>query len=153
MNLTPFRTYINERQQGTYVGVHYSQRTEALLQEYMTSIGYPINFRIHTTVAYSRTPLTNNYQALGYIAGGVAIPKKLDILSGALVLMIESSYLVKRHHQLRNEHDAAWDYDSYIPHITLAYDFEGDIDNISMDAFKTIDFSIMEEYSEVLNDN
>ena len=82
---------------------------------------------LHVTVAYSREPVDGASVKpaagkLREIAGKRSVEKLGD--EGAVVLKFESVELNKRWQQYRDA-GASWDYDGYMPHVTITYDGGG----------------------------
>lgn len=92
---------------------------------------------MHVTIAYSRTPVDwmkmgdnwsdNGEGGLTVPAGGARIMEKFD--GGATVLLFASSSLSWRHESMKHE-GASWDHPEYQPHVTISYDFNGDLGTV-----------------------
>lgn len=91
---------------------------------------------LHTTIAYSRTPVDWMTIAADWTReenGGLKLPpggpRVVEHLGdgGAIVLFFNSWELSHRHGEIRQA-GASWDYDKYEPHIALAYDAEHAVD-------------------------
>lgn len=93
---------------------------------------------MHVTIAFSRTPVdwidvgeswagSERDGTLTITPGGPRMIEKFD--GGATVLLFGSSELGWRHHAIR-EKGASWDWPEYQPHVTLSYDFDGDISEV-----------------------
>lgn len=93
---------------------------------------------VHATVCYSRTPV--DWLAIGEAYGwgqgddGRLIvppggPRYLDRLGdgGVIAQMFASSQLSHRHHEMR-ERGTSWDYEEYMPHLTIVADAPAEID-------------------------
>lgn len=82
---------------------------------------------LHVTVIYSRKECPTLGEAsigLPIVATGKAFSIYPNSDGGkCLVLELESENLHLLHKQLRTEHGATHDFESYNPHITLSYDF------------------------------
>jgi hypothetical protein len=80
---------------------------------------------LHVTVAYSKRPV--DWDEIGddfdrlRVAGG---EREIKRLGNAVVLRFRSGELTKRWSAIRKA-GAAWEYDSYQPHITLTYEGRG----------------------------
>lgn len=151
---------------GTYAGVHFDDDTVSKLVEY--TIDAKIDNALthedfHTTLLYSRKHCSG-YKAAGtYDKPMIATNLKLDIWhpkkeSGEdntdiniLVIKFKCPELSKRHNELMKEYEAEYDFDEYIPHVTLSYN-AGKIDLNSLpDISKYLDKLIIEsEYGEDL---
>lgn len=139
---------------GTYVGLRVLPHSAKKLKQYCVDNGIAITTaqwerRLHTTLIYSRINLPTF----------VADPKKsfsatfdgFDLFDGQnpgenpLVVRLSSPLLLARHKFIRQEFGATHDYPSYEPHVTLTYNFTGNISEL-----QPIDFNISLglEYSE-----
>lgn len=152
---------------GTYAGVRFDTNTQTRIDKYMKKNNIPNRVptnKLHTTVLYSRKFLPN-YKPIGKLVPPlIGHPKKLVIWktnppaggpsTNCLILIFDCKELVKRHKQLMKEHSATYDYDEYVPHITLSYDIE-DITNVDdLQDCKTIgNIMIVEEYAQELDLN
>lgn len=145
-----YQDFIIEENEGILIGVHYSGRTDTLLKEYIHSRGYPPTHQMHSTLIYSRDPL-HGFVAQGLIFDQRVNPIKFSVLNNALVIEVKSPWMSNRHNEIRRKYDAPHDFDRYIPHITIAYDFDGDIRQFNISDLSNIDFTIADEYSEPLN--
>lgn len=146
---------------GTYAAVKFCKDTTALIQDFCESTQIPNPVPVddmHCTVIYSRKYLPE-FQALGEIdPPNIATFKGFRVFptsSGekvALVLELQSKFLHDRHQSIMKEHGATYDFDEYIPHITVSYDV-GDFDPSTLDTDKLEDteFNIVSEYTEDLN--
>ena len=131
----------------TFAGVNLSKETEDNIRQYQAALKIPNpNKDLHITLLYSRKYLPD-YKALGTM-DETAKPKSFQVFDHggkrALVLKLDSSYLIDRFNTLMKEHDARYDYDQYQPHVTLSYDLE-DIDEKTLPMFK-YDIHMVNEY-------
>ena len=84
----------------------------------------------------------------------VAKPTELHVFETfdkkrALVIKLDCPYLLERHKYLMQKYDLTYDYNEYIPHITLSYDI-GEME-IPKDVKFPKFFRIQAEYQEDLN--
>ena len=142
------------KQLGTYAGVRFTKDTVAALQKYIedNEIPHPEN-DFHATLLYSRKHLPK-YFPINYdppMPGKFKELKMLGPNKNALVISFDAPELEKRHKELRKEHNADWDFDSFIPHVTLSFDIE----DIDVDELPDPKFSIKmeKEYSEEINED
>lgn len=95
---------------------------------------------LHVTVAYSRQPVdwiavgeswsgSDRDGNLEVSPGGARVMERFGQDSKAVVMVFASSDLRWRHETIK-EKGASWDWDDYQPHITLSYEFDGDIDQV-----------------------
>lgn len=118
---------------------------------------------IHTTIMYSKTFFNyntsccefknNSYrQNVNYKA---IFDKLVKFDKGALVIKLISPDLQTRHEQLMLTPGASYDYDKYIPHITISYNSSEDIDalnKILIPRLGNIVFQFNIEYAEELKE-
>jgi len=147
-----------EKQAGTYIGMHLSKSSNDDLSQYLKEkkIPNPVpSDKLHATVLYSRKPCPTIIPKGMMKLGVYATPTNMDIWETkddkkALVLELNSPELIRRHKYFIKEHGGTHDYDEYKPHITLSYDVEDfDISNIDMYNKKII---FNEEYLEYLDE-
>lgn len=147
-----------KQEKGIYVAVKYNQSAGDDLLDFIKKYNIPSTLKtedFHTTLIYSRKfadikDLEEDMEDSEI----VAYPKKLDVFETfdnkrALVIILDCPYLEQRHEYLMNKYDLTYDYDEYIPHITVSYDI-GEIEvpeNVKFPKF----FRIQGEYKENLN--
>lgn len=147
-----------EDSRGVYVAVNYNQSTGDDLLEFIKKYDIPSTLKaddFHTTLIYSRKhadikDLADDMEDSEI----VAYPKELHVFETfdkkrALVIKLDCPYLDERHKYLMQKYNLTYDYDEYIPHITLSYDI-GDME-IPKDVNFPKFFRIQGEYSEDLN--
>lgn len=151
---------------GTYAGVRFDQATKDAVNAFIEAAQLPNATKIdklHSTLLYSRKFLPE-YEPLGEINPPlVGKPTEFvvwettpedpnDPKARCLVLKYECPDLVERHQLLMKQHEATYDYDEFIPHLTFSYDI-GDIDVETLPKFSDyIDaINIVEEYHEPLD--
>lgn len=114
---------------GTYAGFKLSDDDTDFLYDYFKNIVPVPNLidkkSFHITLLYSRKELPN-YEPKKETNDWV-YPTELDVFptqdgKRCLVLLVKAPYCLKRHKELMKEHDATYDYDNYVPHITISYD-------------------------------
>lgn len=157
------RSLINEdeKPKGTYVGVRLAGKSKSKIRKVAKEIGVPnmlANSQMHITVIFSRKHLPD-YKPLGKLKEQIdADVDKLHVFQKPepdspriLVLLVKSPELTKRHEAIMKEHGATYDFDEYIPHITLSYDC-GDYDETEHDIkeYFVEPLLISEEYAEEL---
>ena len=140
---------------GTYVGLRVLSPANSQLYSHFVEAKIPVkkstfDKRLHMTVIYSRKhcPNLKVSPAIKHVAEFI----DYDIFTGSgtervLVIKLSAPSIIARHVQLMAENNATYDYPTFIPHITISYDFTGDIIGLP-----PIDFPIIlgEEYSEDL---
>ena len=154
---------------GTYAAVRFDDDTVSKLVEYTVDakIDNALTHEdFHTTLLYSRKHCSG-YKAAGtYDKPMTGSNLKLEIWHpkkengsddtdvNILVIKFKSPELKKRHNDLMKEYEAEYDFDEYIPHVTLSYN-AGPIDLKTLpDISKYLDKLVIEsEYSEELKSN
>lgn len=150
---------------GTYAAVKFDDSTNSAISQYVSDNNIPNGCavsKLHTTVVYSRKHLPD-LQALGTISPPwVGTPTELDVFDTrptdgstpkrCLVLKYVCPELDKRHNFIMDEHEAQYDFDEYIPHVTLSYDIgELDIKKLPDVSAAIPEIRITSEYVEDLN--
>jgi len=138
---------------GTYVGLRVLGDSTDNIYQHCIDNNIPVKKqmfeqRLHTTLIYSRVHCPKLFAYPGIIYRCEF--KGYELFSGdhgdtVLVALLNAPDVVKRHNTLMAEHPATYDYPVYNPHITLSYNFEGDIASLP-----PIDFTIFlgKEYVE-----
>jgi hypothetical protein len=125
---------------GTYVSVDLSADSKVQLDNYLNMTLDPMDrvdsTSYHTTIIYSRTPVPDAEKFKGTPVEGAATAIKWEVFptkndGKCLVLKLEFPFAEKLNRTL-TDMGATSDYDEYKPHITIAYDFQGDIDPTTM---------------------
>lgn len=131
---------------GTYVGVKLDDESCDRLKKLCKELGVPNRVprdKLHSTIIYSRKHVPDlKADNSSYPIEATSI--KLDIFDTkdkkrALVLKIKCKELVKKHNNIMSEYDATYDYDEYIPHVTISYncgdfnisDFKGELPTVT----------------------
>lgn len=145
---------------GTFAGVNFDAATLGALTRYMKAQNIPNPVApedMHVTLLYSRKNLPNFEPTEQYEKPCVANPSGLDVFENrgkgknCLVMKLDSEELQQRHADLMIDHAADYDFDEYVPHVTLSYD-AGDVDPEDFEAFDR-PLNIVGEYMEDLNDD
>lgn len=108
---------------------------------------------MHVTVAYSKKPIGQDdvSQAIEQVMvkGGKRTVEQLGD-EGAIVLKFHSPEMTKRWQEYRDA-GASWDYEGYMPHVTITYNGSG----IDLSKIKPFSGSIIlgEEHQEALDEN
>ena len=162
-----FRDLI-EKQQGTYVAVQWPKEVAKIITDTAKEFGVPNvldDNDIHTTLIYSRVGFehTPSKEDFGFSTVGPNNSRKSMLVvfenretgSRILALKLYSKQLENRHKEIMtNNPKATYDFDEYIPHITLSYDIKDyDISNFDYEQFseRLEDASGGVEYTEPLN--
>ena len=141
MKLATLSQYAKHKD-GTYVSMDLSDESRALLDNFV-EMNLGLTERVdpstyHITIIYSRTPVPSAENHAGSIGGDVAkvtgyevFPTKND--GKCLVMRLEYPFANLLNKQLTAE-GATSDYDSYKPHLTIAYDITQEIDPATLPA-------------------
>jgi hypothetical protein len=114
---------------GTYVAAKFSPKSCTALVELQNKLKIqptPLA-EFHVTIMHSRKPF--DYPEYQEIYSEVQT-KEFHIFEGthrALVLLLDSKYLEKLHQDMMKQYDATYDFDKYVPHVTLCYNYKGDV--------------------------
>lgn len=151
----------NKKPKGTYVGVRLTPQSNAKLRKFAKQIKVPNildNDKMHITVIFSRNHL-DNYTPPGKLETPIeaevntltVFQKEEEGSKRVLVVTLKSPELHKRHKEIMKEPGATYDFDEYIPHVTLSYDC-GDFDETGHNIKKFFNepLEIDEEYEEEL---
>lgn len=121
---------------GTYVAIDLTDDSKVQLDNYLKLTLDPMN-RVdpdsyHITIIYSRTPVPDAEKFAGTSAPGFALVTKWEVFptknDGKCLVMKLDFPFAERLNRTLTEMGATSDYDEYKPHVTVAYDFQGDID-------------------------
>ena len=128
--MNKFKKYLTEQDElskkGTYVAVKFSEKSNNELVEFARQLGLPDGRPYHCTVAYSKVFF--EYPKLQDIKIELAKIKQYRQFGErgeALVLELDCPFLDILHEKIMKDNpQATYDFESYIPHVTLSYDFE-----------------------------
>lgn len=152
---------------GTYAAVTFDKKSIVNLYDYVTGLDIPNPLDpelYHSTIVYSKKTLPElvavHYGALetkishfrifeAYCQSGLEDGREPEYV---LVAVLDNPLLSARHKQIREVHGAAFDFDEYIPHITLSYDVGPDFDMEGLPSFDDT-LIITGEYVEHLDDD
>lgn len=153
-----FREWLREKEKGAYLAVKYTQSSAEDIILFINKNNIPSDMTIddiHSTIIYSKKYaniiINDQGEDLGY-----AEPLKFHIFEtkegkNALVILVKSEYLEKRHKELMEKYDLVYEHDKYIPHITISYDIgEYDISTLNIKDLPK-HFTINTEYKEELD--
>jgi len=140
---------------GSYAAVTFCPETVKAIEafQYDNEIPNPLNpDDFHSTVMFSRDYIPN-FEVLEGPLDWQGRFEKFTVFPSddteALVLVYECHELKERWQKIMDEYDATWDYEQFIPHVTLSNDIEGlDIDKLP--AYK-VPITIVAEYNEDLD--
>lgn len=143
---------------GTFIGVRFTSDSVDMLHNLITfnGIDNPINLEeLHSTLIFSRVDISGDEVAQPRsglrekcVMKGYHIFQKEDG-PPVLVVKLDSKYLSTRHEEIMDGTMATYDFPDYIPHVTLSYDFNGNIDDLL--ALPKTPLIIESEYSEEID--
>lgn len=140
---------------GTFAGTRFDDMSVQELTRFAAENNIPNQVPpedLHSTLLFSHMPLPD-YKPRGmYKAALTAIPKDVKLWGDdeekALVIILDSPGLVRRHKYLMDKHpEATWDHNEFIPHVTLSYDV-GNFDISTLDVRKIGVLQFVEEYKD-----
>jgi hypothetical protein len=143
---------------GTFAGLILTQESIDILDEFCYQFNIPNKVdEYHSTIMYSRKEHPD-FQPLGKTY--YATPSQFDVFhdrtnnTNCLVLKYNSIEVEKRHYNIRQKYGATYDFENFIPHVTLSYDI-GDFD-ISTLNVRDLNCGMLEfsgEYFEPLSES
>lgn len=85
---------------------------------------------LHTTLIYSKKSFPYDVVKNINVSNDIVGIRKFNQQNGkiALVLELSGEYVRDEHERLMSEYGLNYDYDEYIPHVTLTYDYTGESD-------------------------
>lgn len=141
---------------GTFAGLRFYNQDAQRLAQFALDNEIPNPEpaeKLHVTLLFSRTPVPD-YEPWGLLKKGMyATPLEARIFGDeeddrALVIVLDSPDIVKRHKQLMSQHkEATYDHDEYIPHVTLSYNC-GNFDPKTLDVSSLSMLTLVEEYGD-----
>lgn len=130
---------------GVYVAVNWDKDVSRKLYEFLKDKKVPDLFdwkKYHTTLAYSRTNFNHILDKESQFEASIDkmhVFKNEKLGHTALVLKLNSDGLSKRHDMIHEDPKASYDFDEYVPHITISYDVstmkDEDYNHIMSDKF------------------
>lgn len=135
MQLMSLTEFADDHKDGTYVEYKLSEKSAAEIKNFCTDAGIdPIvkTESLHCTILYSRKPApAAKFHHYPLIVN--AYPKHWTIFNmrdgkKCLVLELESGgYFETIHHDLMSLYDASHDFPEYKAHMTVSYDYQGEV--------------------------
>ena len=135
MNIATLSQYAKHKD-GTYVSMDLSEHSRAMLDNFV-QVALGLEERVdpstyHITIIYSRTPVPTAENYVGMMATHGATVKGYEVFptkndGKCLVMRLEFLFATDLNRELTLQ-GATSDYDSYKPHLTLAYDITQDVD-------------------------
>lgn len=147
---------IKKQHPGTYLALKVISPTPQQLIDYcldnnITLSDDGINEDYHVTVIYSTKHCPNLKTETTKHVAKIA---KFDVFhfneKNILVAILDAPTVVDRHLQIMQDHGASYSHKEYHPHVTLSYEFSGDVN--SLPPFH-VPFVLGNEYIEDLDDN
>ena len=122
---------------GTFIGIWYEERSAIALLNWATSQGLTDITEldnVHTTLHYSR----KGSRAASRVSGSKIFTVEtgeLELLGfnhDILAVRIESPELERLHLVMKEKYNLEYDFAVYKPHITIKYDFKGNIEDLEL---------------------
>lgn len=148
---------------GRYIGLHFDDETKNSVQRIVHDEAIPNSVRtdkLHTTITYSRENPVKDYSVNGEFDEPICAEiESFDIFpsqngKNCLVAKLNCPECISKHEKTR-ELGASYDYDEYIPHLTLSYDV-GDMSADKLEEltkkYKGTKLYANEEYDEPIDD-
>lgn len=133
---------------GTFVGIKLSKVSADQLTVWCHDNNIKCESDFHVTLLYDEN------KEIPYIPEVSSIkinPETFEMakLGSALVLKFSNDELSKKHHILRQKYNIDWDFNKFIPHITLVYTWHRTKPNIDSPKFPiTLSQEYIEEFSK-----
>jgi len=149
---------------GRYIGLHFNPESKDLIKRIANDETIPNAVppeKLHTTITYSKDNDVKDYSVDGQLQKPICA--KIDSFDvfpsqegkNCLVAKLDCPDCIDKHNKTR-ELGASYDYDDYIPHITLSYD-AGDVDMDKLEnltkKYRGMEIYADEEYDEPLKNN
>ena len=142
MIYTTLKQYVESLNKGLYVGVKF-KGTKELYERFVkdNNIDNPVEYDdLHVTIIYSTK--YDDFNIYDYTPGddfgvsfdGYKIFKTKDGTK-ALVMKLDGDVFKEAHGQMMKNQDLDYSYDEYIPHMTISYDFDGDVSKLKAPKF------------------
>ena len=137
---------------GKYVGI--KVKNKDMLTKYFNKQNIKVPKDLHTTIAYSK-------KNFNYVINESDVVIKPEDMKGfdlfgdnknILVMLINSPELTSRFNTTIDS-GAVYDYKEYQPHITLSYDYNGTVDDLSNLILPDFDIILGNEYEEDLDES
>ena len=151
--------YNKDMPTGTYVGVRFDADTKKRIMDLISQLKLknPIpEDKLHSTIVYSDKKNLEGFTSKNP-AGYSAKPKGFSLFdnsenskSKCLVMELDSEDLHSRHSDIVGKYDVEEKFPEYKPHITLSYDYDGEVpDQSLLDKLGII--SIESEYDQPID--
>ncbi len=110
---------------GTYVEFAVNQESEDAINGWLASMGFSSRKNLHVTTVYSRKPV--DYRPKVAVARVITQPEEYGFIFlksdlGLCMCLSIENLLFHLSHTKAERLGATWDYPTYLPHLTLAYD-------------------------------
>jgi len=123
----------NKIKTSLYVAVKVDKNTEELLNQKLEKLGIAKDFddEFHCTLIYSRKEVLIDKDILNERPFDLFSAKvkgytifESEVYGKSFVLKLDCEKCIEMHKKFMNEYDASFDYEEYIPHVTLVYNLE-----------------------------
>lgn len=153
MEIKSFLQWFNEKTTGTYAAFRFDDNSNKKIIKLCEALNLKNPIKeddIHCTVLYSRKFLPDLKVGTYNDFDEQECPaSKLHLFGNTLVLLLDSDFCKEKHAQLMDKYKASYDYDEYIPHVSIGYE----VDEIPNIPFVKLQLTINELYVEDLNLN
>ena len=160
--LEKYKTNNASNTNGVFVGVKWDDESTKKIHEYFKDkIPDPLAYgKMHTTLVYSKTNFDYKDEDIIHEASldKLHVFKNERLGHTALVIKLKSPSLVNRHKSIHEDKKASYDFDEYIPHMTLSYDVsslsEIELDELMKDtSYQDLKLTSGKEYSKEIDEN
>lgn len=155
--MTSFVEFWNRfhKKKGVFIELRFDKETINNIKQYLNdnNIQNPVDLNeLHLTLLYSRKGI-QDYIPYNELKDEILYPISLHIWqtqfgTNCLVCEVYNDKLIKYHNNLIKYHNASHDFKQFIPHITLSYDFKGDLNDLY---FPDFNFKISTENMKSLD--
>lgn len=139
--------------EGSYIGLNISDSSVKALKTLQTKLGIDEDFPFHITLVYSRKKiemdLNTKINKVIHAENFHIFDNSKDGGDRALVIKFHCPYCESRHNYAETALGATFDYPKYESHITLSYNWEGDLPDPEL--LKHCKLNITSEYYEKLD--
>jgi len=134
---------IKNYENGVYIEMEVNADSKLLIKKYCEENNIPTNSDYHCTLIYSKKPFKGIIEIpnLSVVTKPIKLVRFDNEDEGiyALALKLDSEELKELHKFLMKKYNFKYDYDEYIPHITLSYKAKDiDIKNLPLPNFEIV---------------
>lgn len=130
MRYSELNELLREEGDGTFVGARLSQTSNRNLVKWLAKNNIPNAVKsdhLHITIIHSEKTFPHETKPINATVDPASYQFHVwGENNDTLVLAFKSPELSKRHEAGLKKHDLSWDFDEYIPHITLSHELTND---------------------------